>query len=138
MLVLEKPSTLGIRSKWRIMRNSARITHVRYNFLKVIYALFIKTCCFIFFIFPSIYAEEEKSHEITIEIKINCPMSEELNQFVKSIPENGDYSVGFCEWKSSFITNMTQLIHLVESEKIHNSSWSVKTDNRLRQQVQDD
>ncbi len=78
----------------------------------------------------------EKSHDITIEIKINCPMSEELRDFVKSIPSGGNYSTNFDEWKSSFINNMTQLIHLVESEKILNSSWSVKTD-LLPQEVEE-
>ncbi len=80
---------------------------------------------------------DEKSHEIAIDIKINCPMSTELKDFVKSIPITGNYSSSFEEWKSSFVNNMTQLIRLVESEKVFNSSWSVKTDNRLSQELKD-
>lgn len=80
---------------------------------------------------------DEKSHEITIDIKISCPMSPELKDFVKSIPPAGNYSSSFEEWKSSFVNNMTQLIRLVESEKVFNSFWSVKTDDRLPQEVKD-
>lgn len=78
---------------------------------------------------------DEKSHEIAIDIKINCPMSTELKDFVKSIPPAGNYSSSFEEWKSSFINNMIQLIRLVESEKVFSSFWSVKTDDRLSQEV---
>lgn len=70
----------------------------------------------------------EKEHTIAIEININCPTSEAFNEFMKSIPSAGNYSSNYDEWKSSFINNMTQLIHLVESEQISNSSWSVKVD----------
>lgn len=80
---------------------------------------------------------DEKSHEIAIDIKINCPMSAELKDFVKSIPPAGDYSSSFEEWKSSFVNNMTQLIRLVESKKVFNSFWSVKTDDRLSQEVKE-
>lgn len=80
---------------------------------------------------------DEKSHEIAINIKINCPMSTELKDFVKSIPPAGNYSSSFEEWKSSFINNMTKLIRLVESEKISNSFWSVQTDDHLSQEVKD-
>lgn len=75
--------------------------------------------------------KDENSHEIAIEIKINCPMSIEFMNYVNSIPPAGNCSTNFEEWKSSFIQNMTQLMHLVESEKIFNSIWSVKTDNHL-------
>ncbi|WP_068466661.1 cupin domain-containing protein [Candidatus Protochlamydia phocaeensis] len=80
---------------------------------------------------------DEESHDIAIDIKINCPMSTELKDFVKSIPPAGNYSSSFEEWKSSFVNNMTNLIRLVESEKISNSFWSVKTDDRLSQEVKD-
>ncbi len=86
---------------------------------------------------PEFTKVDEKSHEIAIDIKINCPMSTELKEFVKSIPPAGNYSSSFEEWKSSFINNMTHLIRLVESEKISNSFWSVKTDDRLSQEVKD-
>lgn len=75
-------------------------------------------------------------HEIAVDIRIDCPMSQELEEFVQSIPTAGNYSSPFGEWKSSFVHNMTQLIRLVESEKIRNSFWSVKTDDRLSQAVE--
>lgn len=65
-------------------------------------------------------------------------MSEELKEFVRSIPDSGSYSTSFNEWKPSFINNMTQLIHLVDNEKIFNPSWSVKTDEQLLNAVQSD
>lgn len=68
------------------------------------------------------------SHDIAIGIKVRCPMSSELQDFVKSIPPVGNYSSSFEEWKSSFINNMTQLIRLIESGKVNESFWSVKTD----------
>ena len=74
---------------------------------------------------------DEKSHEIAIDIKMTCPMSNELEDFVKSIPLADNYSSSFEEMKFSFVNNMTQLIRLVESEKVFNSFWSVKTDDRL-------
>lgn len=80
---------------------------------------------------------DEKSHEISVDIRINCPMSTELQDFVKSIPSAGNYSSSFEEWKSSFINNMTQLIRLIESEKVYHSSWSVKTDDLLSEEVKD-
>lgn len=97
-------------------------------------------CCFkvmipCIFLFSSMYAEEEKTHDIAIEININCPMSEELANFVKSIPEEGTRSTTYEEWKSSFVNNMTQLIRLIESGKVYNSSWGVKTDEHLPQMV---
>lgn len=75
--------------------------------------------------------EKRKSHHISITIDIDCPMSEELDAFVKSIPPEGSTSKDFEEWKTSFVHNMTQLIRLVQSEKVLNSSWSVKTDDAL-------
>jgi len=82
---------------------------------------------------------DENSHEIKMELRINCPMSPELRDFIKSIPPIRNYSSTFAEWKSSFINNMNQLIHLVESEKIYKSFWSVvttvKTEDVLSQET---
>lgn len=83
---------------------------------------------------PPIFTKaDDLSHEIAVDVKIHCPPSPELNDFVKSIPPKGNYSSTFEEWKNSFVENMTQLIRLVESEKIYNSYWTVKTDDRLSQ-----
>lgn len=72
--------------------------------------------------------KKENSHDISVNIKINCPSSAEFQEFIKSIPPSGSYSSSFNEWKSSFVNNMNQLVHLVESEKIFNSRWSVNTE----------
>jgi hypothetical protein len=77
---------------------------------------------------PPIVKKDEGTHEVDLKVKISCPPSDEFQQFLKSIPRAGNYSTSFPEWKSSFINNMRQLIHLVESEKISNPWWSVKTD----------
>lgn len=69
------------------------------------------------------------THDIAVNVKINCPDSAELNDFVKSVPKAGNYNTeNYEEWKTSFINNMNCLIHLVDSEKVYNSFWSVKTD----------
>lgn len=81
---------------------------------------------------------DEKSHEVAVEVKINCPMSAELKDFVKSIPSADNSSPSFEEWKASFINNMTQLIRLVDSEKVNNSFWSAKVDERALQEAQND
>lgn len=75
-------------------------------------------------------SDDEKMHQIRMEIKIDCPMSEELQAFVKSIPreEPGQVDSDFTVWKNSFVNNMNKLIDLVESEKVCNSTWSVDTD----------
>lgn len=78
--------------------------------------------------------KKENSHDISVNIKINCPTSDEFQEFVKSISPEGRYSSNFNEWKSSFVNNMNQLIHLVESEKIFNSWWSVNTDAHFLQE----
>ena len=82
--------------------------------------------------------EQQPTHEIAIEIKINCPESEELEKFLKSVPLEGNYSTDFEEWKASFVNNMTHLIYLVDSGKLCNSSWSVKVDENAQKEVEKD
>ncbi len=84
---------------------------------------------------PIVKHNEEHSHDISVNIKINCPTSDEFQEFVKSIPPAGSYSSSFNEWKSSFVNNMNQLVHLVESEKVFDSWWSVNADAYLPQEA---
>ena len=92
----------------------------------------------VFFIVSSssiLYAEKEQFHEITVEIKIKCPLSEELKEFADSVPtENGSTSLD--EWRYSFSNTMTRLINLVESQKIASSSLSIKIDDPLLQEIE--
>jgi len=74
---------------------------------------------------------DDNTHEVAVDIHIQCPMSDELKSFVKSIPENDTTPPTFDEWQSSFVNNMTQLIRLVKSGKVRHSEWSVQTDDRL-------
>ncbi|QVL56241.1 MAG: hypothetical protein KFB95_03315 [Simkaniaceae bacterium] len=67
-------------------------------------------------------------YEVAVDIRIDCPMSEELQAFRDSIPVGGPCVANFEEWKLSFIENMTKLIQLVESEQVANSNWSVHVD----------
>lgn len=76
-------------------------------------------------------ADEETAHEILIEIRLKCPMSEELKAFARSIPSPENQSVSLDEWKASFTNNMTSLAELIESKKLYDASWSVKTDDSL-------
>jgi|GEM_PF-2123870 hypothetical protein len=86
---------------------------------------------------PPIENKPENSHDISINIQINCPESDEFQEFIKSIPPAGNYSSSFDEWKSSFINNMNHLVYLVESKNIFNSWWSVNTDVKLPQKNQE-
>ncbi|MES2344901.1 MAG: hypothetical protein V4494_03060 [Chlamydiota bacterium] len=87
---------------------------------------------------PVLPRENIQSHDIAVDIRINCPTSEELSDFVKSIPLPGHYSTTFEEWKSSFVNNMTKLIRLVESEKVFNSWWSVRNEEHVPQEINKD
>ncbi len=78
-------------------------------------------------------ADEEKTHDITLQIHINCPESEEFMDFVKTVPEPGHHAKDFEEWKESFIANMTRIIALVESEQVNNCSWGVNTEVHVPQ-----
>ncbi len=75
--------------------------------------------------FGTCQADEEKTHDITFELQMHCPESEELAQFLQSIPSSGSHTMSFEEWKSAVITNMTCLIELIESEQVYTSHWSV-------------
>lgn len=78
---------------------------------------------------PVIEKTSKNSKDIFVNIKINCPKSDEFLAFEKSVPKAGNYSSSFDEWKSSFTNNMNQLIRLVESGKVSHSWWSVNTDD---------
>lgn len=64
--------------------------------------------------------------EFTMEIKIQCPPSEEFRAFWESIPSGENESVSFEEFQFSFVQTLNQLVCLVESGKIYQSSWWVK------------
>ncbi len=71
----------------------------------------------------------DHSHDFSVNIRMNCPMSKELKNFIRAIPPSGNYSSNFDEWKSMFVDNMSQLVHLVQNEKIYNAFWSIRTDD---------
>ncbi len=79
----------------------------------------------------SIYADEEKTQDITIQIQINCPVSDEFAEFAKSVPPAGHHVESFDEWKVSFIASMQRLIDLVESEKVNNCGWGVNINEHV-------
>ncbi len=51
-------------------------------------------------------------------------MSEELAEFVKSVPERSENSTSLAEWQAAFVNSMNQLIRLVESGKMQGSLWN--------------
>ncbi len=65
--------------------------------------------------------------EVTVEIKLTCPMSEELTEFMKSIPQTSEDSTSLDEWQTSFANSMTKLIQLVKSGKMESSLWTADT-----------
>ena len=66
----------------------------------------------------------KEPYNVTVEIKLTCPMSEELTAYVNSVPPAGERSTSLSEWQASFVNSMNQLIHLVESGKMSDSVWS--------------
>lgn len=68
---------------------------------------------------------EEKTHDIQLQIQINCPESEQFAEFLKTIPEPGHHAQSFEEWKAMFLANMNSLVALVESEAVNNCAWGV-------------
>jgi hypothetical protein len=80
--------------------------------------------------------EEPKSYDVMVDLKINCPMSGGLKEFVKSIPPADRRSVNLEEWKASFINSMSSLIRMIENEKIYQAYWSAKTDDCLLQDIE--
>jgi hypothetical protein len=79
-------------------------------------------------------AADEKTHDITVQIQINCPESDEFTAFEQSIPEPGQRSNTFEEWKTSFVANMNRLISLVESGQVNGSSWGVNAQEHVQTQ----
>ena len=91
-----------------------------------IFTIFIASS---FLLFASAQADEpqEKTHDITIQVHINCPESPEFTAFVESIAAAGQHATSFEECKASFVANMTRLIALVESDQVNSSSCGVNT-----------
>lgn len=89
---------------------------------------------FAFLATATLHAEEEKTHDITVQIKLNCPNSPELAAFVTSIPDPGQHMVTFEEWKTSFLNSMNHLVDLIESEQVNNCHWSAGTEEHQAQQ----
>lgn len=71
----------------------------------------------------SLFAEEEPTAKIQVEITIDCPWSEEYEAFMQGMPEKENPT--YEEFAQSFKTNLQALIQLVESGKVHNCSYSI-------------
>jgi len=85
---------------------------------------FLSTCILSTLLATAAYADEqEKTHNVTIQVQINCPVSDEFLEFAKSVPPAGQHTESFDDWKASFVASMTRLIQLVESEKVNNCGW---------------
>ncbi len=94
--------------------------------MKYITNIFLLAVCS----FATCFADDsdQKSRDISLDIRINCPMSDEYMEFFNTIPEAGNHSVEYEVWKEQFITSMTKLIELIESGKVNTSGWTVNTD----------
>ncbi len=66
----------------------------------------------------------KEPYYVNVEVQLACPMSEELTDFIKSVPERNEGSITLAEWQADFVKSMNQLIHLVESGKMENSRWT--------------
>ncbi len=76
----------------------------------------------------------EATQEISININISCPMSEEYSALLQTIPQ-GEPTVSFEEWRDSFVENMTKLIALVESGKVGDCGWQVSAGDKTSTEI---
>ena len=83
----------------------------------------------------AIHADDVQTHDIVLQIQLNCPESQEFSDFVASIPAAGQHTVSFEEWKTSFVANMNALIALVENGQINQSTWGVNTQPHINEEA---
>ncbi|MCE5293116.1 MAG: hypothetical protein LLF94_00695 [Chlamydiales bacterium] len=88
------------------------------------------------FVTSAIHADDVQTHDIALQIQINCPESQEFSDFLQSIPAPGHHSASFEEWKTSFVANMNALIALVESGQVNHSTWGVNTQPHQQEEVE--
>lgn len=68
--------------------------------------------------FSLVHAEESQLWQLSMTVDMKCPMSEELQAFIDTIPK--EQSPSF-EWQESFVNNLTALIKLVQSDKFRDA-----------------
>ncbi len=69
--------------------------------------------------------KSEGTKDLHIEIDLNCPPSEELDNYTKSVPIN-NLNAELIDWQTSFIQSMNELTKLIESGKFDQAIWSSK------------
>ena len=69
--------------------------------------------------------KSDGTKDIHVEIDLNCPPSEEFNNYVKSVPFY-NMNAELLDWQTSFILSMNELIKIVESGKFDQAIWSSK------------
>lgn len=61
--------------------------------------------------------------DIHIEIDLNCPPSEELDNYIQSVATDSGMVEQF-DWQNSFKRSMNELFKLVDSENFNEAIWS--------------
>lgn len=69
--------------------------------------------------------EDVQKFDVKVGIELQCPMSQELQNFMDTIPTGEDYDENdWDSWSHDFVLSMRKLIELVESGKVGNAVYS--------------
>lgn len=72
------------------------------------------------------YLGAEAIHrDVVLNIRLNCPPSEELEAFLAAVPQQETANLE--EWRTGFVHSMGKLLQLVESKNVNKASWKVHT-----------
>ncbi len=65
-------------------------------------------------------------HTVELSVELDCPESDELTEFKNSLSLKKETLPSFAEWKSSFMHTLTQVIALLESEKLSSARFLIE------------
>jgi hypothetical protein len=84
----------------------------------------ISKTVFLASVFLSSFACANELKEVNIEVKLLCPLSDELQNLLDALPKTYNGNENYEEWKQNFVAAMRKTIELVESGKVSGYSWS--------------
>jgi hypothetical protein len=70
-------------------------------------------------------AEANKTHQIKLVVEIEAEMTQELQDFINSIPTKTDLNISYEEWSKNCINTLNHLEKLIENGKVYNSFFTV-------------
>lgn len=72
--------------------------------------------------------EAPQMKKIKVEITLECEDGPEVQKIIDSLPEENTPSLSYEEWSQNFISQMKNLIELVEKEKTYYSDLGIWVD----------